>query len=176
MIKSGLEKGGVNGIWTLPDFDQSKHQVGNLDNWSLSATQGAIHLANGMLVQKASGEKTLTGMQLAGIVDGVTQRWVESGLLSSEQLAVLKNINIEIVDLPGTTLGQATADTIYIDSNAAGYGWFVNATANDAVFVNGVNLDAKDSEAFGRIDLQTVLMREIGHSLSLVQTEPNEAQ
>jgi len=40
--------------------------------------------------------------------------------------------NFQIAVLDGLTLGLATADTVFIDANAAGWGWFVDATPHDS--------------------------------------------
>ena len=40
--------------------------------------------------------------------------------------------NFQIAALDGLTLGLATADTVFIDANAAGWGWFVDATPHDS--------------------------------------------
>src|SRR5262249_8475528 len=64
-------------------------------------------------------------------------------------------------DLPGAYLGTVTDGTVWIDRDAAGHGWYIDPTPRD------------DSEfparpggpAFGREDLLTVVMHEMGHLL-----------
>ncbi|MEQ8853034.1 Calx-beta domain-containing protein, partial [Gimesia sp.] len=48
--------------------------------------------------------------------------------LSPAQQQTLSEIDIKVVDLADETLGRAAAGTIYIDVNAAGYGWFIDTT------------------------------------------------
>ena len=107
--------------------------------------------------------------ELMAVVDEAIQRWSASGLLDAGQLEILHNTNFEIADLSGSILGLATADTVYIDSNAAGYGWYVDYTpADDDGFIldeSGYQVADSDSEAFGHIDLLSVLLHEIGHIL-----------
>jgi hypothetical protein len=43
----------------------------------------------------------------------------------------LGNIQIQISNLGGTTLGLASGHTIWLDDNAAGWGWFVDPTPQD---------------------------------------------
>ena len=41
---------------------------------------------------------------------------------------MLGNIDIRIADLGGATLDLASDNTIWLDDNAAGWGWFVDRT------------------------------------------------
>jgi hypothetical protein len=85
-------------------------------------------------------------------------RWQAAGADTS----VLQRIDIRIADLGGLTLGKAAAGAIiWLDSNAAGWGWFVDATPrNDYEFTTPGNQGEQ-----GRMDLLTVLEHEIGHLL-----------
>ncbi|MFK7778498.1 MAG: Calx-beta domain-containing protein, partial [Gimesia sp.] len=89
--------------------------------------------------------------------------------LTSDETEYLKNIDIQVVDLSGDILGHAVPGTIYIDNNAAGYGWFVDATLNDHnefSYTSELTLLAlPESEAVNHIDLWTVILHEIGHIL-----------
>ena len=94
--------------------------------------------------------------------------------LSVTEQQQLANVKIEVVDLAGTTLGRAAADTIYLDVNAAGYGWFVDATPLDHSefqYDSRLSLIAlPGSEAAGLIDLRTVILHELGHLLGYEHT------
>jgi len=105
--------------------------------------------------------QALGAVQLAQIVDAAVQRWALAGL-STEQLQALGGVQFAVADLQGAYLGASLADGIVlIDSDAAGWGWFVDATPLD------------DSEFFGapgganagRMDLLSVVTHEIGHLL-----------
>src|SRR5262249_26088479 len=82
------------------------------------------------------------------------------------------SVPVGIADLPDGPAGQPptlgyTAGTVLIDINAGGFGWFIDPTpADDAEFAarngpEGLKATA-DSPAFGRMDLLTVVMRELG--------------
>ena len=66
-------------------------------------------------------------------------------------------------------MGYAVPGLIVIDQNAAGYGWFIDATpADDAEFrpLGQEELVAVGSSpAFGKMDLLSVVMHEMGHAL-----------
>jgi len=70
----------------------------------------------------------------------------------------------------GSTIGLVLGNTIWLDIDAAGYGWFIDSTPwDDDEFSHqntGSELVAKKtSEAYGNIDLLTVVMHEMGHTL-----------
>ena len=54
-------------------------------------------------------------------------RWEESGL-TVEQQEALEKINFVVTDLGGLSLAAAEGDTIYLDDDAAGLGWFIDDT------------------------------------------------
>jgi hypothetical protein len=43
-------------------------------------------------------------------------------------LKKLDTFSVEITDLPAGMLGEVSGDTVYIDPDAADYGWFVDAS------------------------------------------------
>lgn len=89
--------------------------------------------------------------------------------LTSEENQLLSTVKVEVVDLSGGMLGRAVPGTIYLDVNAAGYGWFVDETPLDHSefsYDSPLTLIAlPESAAAGRVDLWTVIMHEIGHLL-----------
>jgi hypothetical protein len=85
------------------------------------------------------------------------RRWSRAG----EDVSDLTGIDIRVADLGGTTLGRADGNTIWLDDDAAGWGWFIDRTArNDREFRK-----AGDQGEWNRMDLLTVLLHETGHLL-----------
>jgi len=72
---------------------------------------------------------------------------------AGEGSSPLRGVALRIADLPGSYLGFATHDTIWIDADAAGHGWYVGVDSPDVV------------EDQTRFDLLTVVLHELGHVL-----------
>jgi len=106
----------------------------------------------------------VTEADLRPLVDEAIRRWEASGL-TSEQSATLRTVTITVADLGGNYLGLAYQgeNRIVIDDDAAGWGWFVDATLwEDSEFTT-----PGDQGELGRIDLLTALLHEMGHVVGL---------
>jgi hypothetical protein len=105
----------------------------------------------------------LTQQELRPIVTEAIARWSAAGL-DAAALAKLGQVQFAIRDLPGATLGEAEVDRVLLDSDAAGYGWFVDSTPrkDDEYAASTV-----DPRAVDRIDLLTTVEHELGHVLGL---------
>jgi hypothetical protein len=131
------------------------------DAKSLMAADAVAASANG---------PTLTQEQLTPIVNEAIAQWSSAGL-SAAEVQKLRQVQFVVSDLSGSQLGEATGDVIYLDANAAGNGWFVDATpAPNEEFSSSAGtqqLRAVDPRALDRIDLLTVVEHELGHVLGL---------
>ena len=60
------------------------------------------------------------------LVHEAEARWAAAGA----NVSALGNVQVSVVNLPGTELGESSAvvDTIFLDANAKGYGWFIDPT------------------------------------------------
>ena len=120
----------------------------------------------------------VTDQKLDPIVSEAMQRLnVSEG---SEAKAVLDNVTVEVVDLPGNQLGQSLDNRVWIDLDAAGYGRFIDATPGDEVEFSrrtGTNelMATSDSRARGQVDLLTTLMHEFGHMLGYEHNANDDA-
>jgi hypothetical protein len=121
-------------------------------------------------------DANLTADMLDPIVQAAIARLDSTLDLSDETVELLGDVNFEVADLYGLTLGWTDGSTILIDEDAAGHGWFIDDTPlRDSEFVRkGGNGNGKDEMiigpstlAYGDMDLLTVVTHELGHVLGL---------
>jgi VCBS repeat-containing protein len=111
---------------------------------------GNLLQLDGPAVNPAPDVQPLTQDALAPVVAEAQALWVAAGA----DTAALGGVNVRITDLPGTDLGAEAPGVIWIDVNAAGHGWFIDANLADPVPAD-------------RVDLLTVVAHEMGHALGL---------
>jgi hypothetical protein len=116
----------------------------------------------------------LTVSEAMPLVRAAEIRWAEAGA----NIAVLANLQVSVVNLPGMELGESSSvvDTIYLDTNAKGYGWFIDPTpyqnSEFPVQVAKTEDRATSGPAAGEMDLLTVIMHEMGHFLGCEDLNP----
>jgi hypothetical protein len=104
------------------------------------------------------------------IVAAAMEQWAQVLGAGDPRLEELSRTSVSFVDLAGETLGVTAGQVITIDADAADHGWFVDTSPFDSDEF-GVRLEedvlgsARSSEAFGRMDLLTVVTHELGHVL-----------
>jgi Ca2+-binding RTX toxin-like protein len=128
---------------------------------ALMATQSAA---------ESTATSTLTHGELEKIFNAAVTRWIGVGYIDQARLATLDDLELTIADMAGLTLGRSSGNRITIDSDAAGYGWFVDETPeeNEEFLLSRNGWVAKpNSAASGKMDLLTAVSHEIGHYLGL---------
>jgi len=147
----------------------------NANDLTVTVVAGSPLRARGGPAAGSIGAPTLSPGNLALIRAASLNRWAAAGI-PVDSLAVLHDVSIHIADLPGDLLGLATSDAIWLDHNAAGYGWFIDASPSDDVeFVTDAPSHSGTSSAgplVDEIDLLTVLAHELGHVLGLDDLDP----
>jgi len=113
-------------------------------------------------------EGLLTDAQLAPIVAEAKALWTQALGAGDSRLTALDDVQVEVGNLPDERLGVTIGHLVIIDTDAAGYGWFVDGTPGDntefrLVRGNGDLVATKSSEASGHMDLLTVVAHELGN-------------
>jgi uncharacterized repeat protein (TIGR01451 family) len=103
------------------------------------------HALEATSVGSGSGAGQLTAEQLQPIIARAIAAWQAAGV-DPATLSTLGNVKFYVSDLPGTELGYEVPGGIWVDQDAAGWGW---STTGDP----------------GRMDLTTVVTHELGHAL-----------
>ncbi|HLG15598.1 MAG TPA: HYR domain-containing protein [Blastocatellia bacterium] len=144
--------------------ETSQDEGGDIVDLNLMATYGK------RIRQQGDDEaEKLTQDELNEIVRAAIRRWIELGV-SFEELARIEAMTFELGSLPDNKLAQSFGKRVRIDRTAADYGWFVDPTPFDELEFETVTgtaeLEASErSPAFRRIDLLTVVMRQLGNAL-----------
>ena len=125
------------------------------------------YLLLGSAPTETATDTTVSADQLETVFDYALQLWMAylHDVGSTERL---ESLSASIADLGDGILGHTSGNTITIDDDAAGTGWFIDTTPEDSSEFSpaGDGLLARSgTDAFGHVDLLTVVLHEIGHAL-----------
>jgi Ca2+-binding RTX toxin-like protein len=125
--------------------------------------------------QQPATATDLTTAELGSIIAAAYDRW-DAVSPDVDPESALQNVRYQIVDLPGLVLGRFENGVVSIDENAAGFGWFIDATPHlDEEFAtdlgDGVFVADAGSPAYGRYDLLSTVLHELGHAFGYEHDE-----
>lgn len=129
---------------------------------------GFLHVESDDTKSKAElvGE-LLMETALPGIVDEAKRRLEATGL-QQDEVELLNSASFKVAPINDETgtLGYAAGQTVTLDDNAAGYGWFIDPTpADDSEFDLFSTAHRRDRFALRSVDLLSVVMHELTHVL-----------
>jgi VCBS repeat-containing protein len=139
-------------LWFSSNWSGSATAEQALSGGSIVAVAQARPLRAEAVVSEAS-KPGLSSEQLAPIVQAAISRWA-----SIADAASLGSMQFRIAELEGSTLGLARGNTVWLDVDGAGNGWFIDPTPDD---------DSEFQRGSGPsgVDLLSAVMHEMGHAL-----------
>ncbi|MHB0960422.1 MAG: putative Ig domain-containing protein [Pirellulaceae bacterium] len=153
----------ATGVPTVELSDKANGRV--VADGILFAPVGSPLLAGNAPITPTVHAQELRQAELQPIVDTAVER-LKSSTVTAATLP--PDLDFQIVDLPGSQLGFTSGNQIWIDTNAAGHGWFVDATPRENEEFQETlqgGLIAVDGNTRARFDLLTVVSHELGHVL-----------
>ncbi|MEQ8848076.1 putative Ig domain-containing protein [Botrimarina sp.] len=151
-----------SGLAFLPNYEAN----------ALTLTVGLPLRAAGYVDTGTSGG-AVTIDQTLEVASQARNAWSE--LLGGE--AFFDDIDLRVADLAPGLLGFATESTVWLDDDAAGLGWWIDASPEDDVefTIENGGLVATTADAAAGVDLLTVLTHEYGHVLGLADLDPSSS-
>ncbi len=94
------------------------------------------------------------------------------------QVKTLSHVVFQLTPLPDSLLGWTYQNTISIDPDAQGYGWYTDASPSSTAAFTQVTgkhefQAVPGSPAYGHVDLLTVVTHELGHILGYASIDPS---
>ncbi len=149
---------------------QALSQVYLLDDVKFTDTNNAGPPQVGVVSAASSLGITNPDLTLDEVNQAATQArqyWIDSGLVP-DAATVLPTVSIVVGQLSDEAIGDYADDTITIDQNALGAGWYTGLDNSEfAAGPNGTLVALPGTDASGRFDLLTVLEHEYGHALGI---------
>ena len=172
-LNSVLQRVGIKTIDPSTKRDLHDHAYLKLKAPPKRAIEKALTAdqTNAATTPPAASVESLTAQQLPATVANFAaigpMQWGAAAASWSTVLA-----NLQLRNLDNAEVGASDGNSITLDADAAGLGWFIDLTPNsNEEFVQGANpnewIAKPGSAAEGKMDLLTTLLHEYGHVLGL---------
>jgi Ca2+-binding RTX toxin-like protein len=161
--------------WGANNGNPRDPQAGNLQN-KIDTTDNGLPLQQVVLAAAPSSTAvvTITQEELDATVTAAKQLWTEALGAGDPRLAALDQVTVLAGNLPSRMIGETMGAQIVIDRTAQGWGWFVDPTPLDnseftVSLGNGVFVASSSSAAYGRMDLLSTVLHELGNAMGFAE-------
>ena len=134
--------------------------------------QSEVHYLN--LSGPITPDATVIDLNAAtATINHAKQKWIDA----LDPSITPANPSFAVQDLGGIALASydSGSNTVFIDDNAAGAGWFIDSTLSDNTeyaTLDGLSLRAGTGAAATNVDLLTAVLPEIGHANGYAHNDP----
>ena len=129
---------GIHWSFDVAAGEQLGRKVGQyvVDHYFQPLRNSGGHKLQATAIATRPTHKSLRAELAKPLLSEAIARWQAAGVDTSG----LRGVEVRVTDLGGSTLGQADRGIIWLDDNAAGWGWFVDRTPrNDSEFARRGN-------------------------------------
>jgi hypothetical protein len=146
-------------------------------NGTVSSRSGTFTVVSALRIDATAAPRNTAGVITDAVLAQMAAAAVErlESQLGSGIKTALAGVSIRTANLPAGVLGESAGTTIWIDDDAAGYGWFVDKTPGDDSEFSATTptslVATFASPAANRADLLTAVMHEMGHVLGYRHTD-----